>query len=112
MSNTRNKFSHEVRAQAVRMVLENEDDYSSRWAAITSISSKIGYVPQTLSSWIKRKEVDSGTRAGVPADVTDKMKALEREVRELRQASEILRKASAYFAHPFVKVLRRPVELT
>ena len=102
MSNTRNKFSLEVRARAVRMVLENEDDYSSRWAAITSISSKIGYVPQTLSSWIKRKEVDSGTRAGVPADVTDKMKALEREVRELRQANEILRKASAYFAHPFV----------
>ena len=93
MSNTRNKFSLEVRARAVRMVLENEDDYSSRWAAITSISSKIGYVPQTLSSWIKRKEVDSGTRAGVPADVTDKMKALEREVRELRQANEILRKA-------------------
>ena len=62
MSNTRNKFSLEVRARAARMMLENEDDYSSRWAAITSISSKIGYVPQTLSSWIKRKEVDSGTR--------------------------------------------------
>ena len=102
MSNTRNKFSLEMRARAVRMVLENEDDYSSRWAAITSISSKIGYLPQTLRSWIKRKEVDSGTRAGVPVDVTDKMKALEREVRELRQANEILRKASAYFAHPFV----------
>ena len=68
------------------MVLENEDEYSSRWAAITSISAKIGCVPQTLSSWIKR------------TDVADKMKALEREVRELRQANEILRKASAYFA--------------
>ena len=98
MSNTRHTFSLEVRARAVRMVLENESDYSSRWAAITSISAKIGCVPQTLSSWIKRKEVDSGTRAGVPTDVADKIKALERENSELRQANEILRKASAYFA--------------
>lgn len=105
MSHTRNRFykrqaahSLEVRARAVRMVLENEGDYSSRWAAITSISAKIGCVPQTLSSWIKRTEVDSGTRAGVPSDMTAKMKALERENRELRQANEILRKASAYFA--------------
>ena len=98
MSNTRNRFSLEVRARAVRMVLENEDEYSSRWAAITSISGKIGCVPQTLSSWIKRKEVDSGTRAGIPTDVAGKMKVLQRENRELRQANEILRKASAYFA--------------
>ncbi len=82
------------------MVLENESNYSSRWAAITSISAKIGCVPQTLSSWVKRREVDSGSRAGVPTDVADKMKALKRENRELRQANEILRKASAYFA-PF-----------
>ena len=98
MSNPRNTFSLEVRARAVRMVLENEGDYSSRWAAIISISGKIGCSPQTLSSWIKRIEVDSGTRAGVPTDTADKMKALERENRELRQANEILRKASAYFA--------------
>ena len=98
MSNTRNRFTLEVRARAVQMVLENERDYSSRWAAITSISAKIGCVPQTLSSWIKRTEVDSGTRAGVPSDITAKMKALVRENRELRQANKILRKASAYFA--------------
>jgi transposase-like protein len=98
MSNTRNSFSLEVRARAVRMVLENEDEYPSRWAAITSISAKIGCVPQTLSSWIKRKEVDGGIRVGVPTDVADKMKALQRENRELRQVNEILRKASAYFA--------------
>ncbi len=98
MSKTRNKFSLEVRARAVRMVLENEGDYRSRWAAITSISNKIGCGPQTLSSWLERKEVDSGMRAGIPSDTADKMKALEREVRELRQANEILRKASAYFA--------------
>ncbi len=98
MSKTRNKFSLEVRARAVRMVLENEGDYRSRWAAITSISNKIGCAPQTLSSWLERKEVDSGVRAGIPSDTVDKMKALKRAVRELRQANEILRKASAYFA--------------
>ncbi len=92
MSKTRNKFSLEVRARAVRMVLENEGDYRSRWAAITSISNKIGCAPQTLSSWPERKEVDSGMRAGIPSDTADKMKALEREVQELRQANEILRK--------------------
>jgi transposase-like protein len=79
-------------------VLEIEGDYRSRWAAITSISNKIGCAPQTLNSWLERKEVDSGVRAGIPSDTADKMKALEREVRELRQANEILRKASAYFA--------------
>ena len=106
MSKTRKKFSLEVRARAVRMVLENEDEYSSRWAAITSISAKIGCVPQTLSSWVKRREVDSGSRAGVPTDMTDKMKALEREIKELRQANEILRKASAYFCTPSRHLLR------
>ncbi len=98
MSNIKNRFSPEVRARAVRMVLEHVDEYSSRWAAITSISAKIGCVPQTLNDWVKRNEVDSGMRAGVPADVAEKMKSLERENRELRQANEILRKASAYFA--------------
>ncbi|MGL1922397.1 MAG: transposase [Hyphomicrobiales bacterium] len=98
MSKTRNKFSLEMRARAVRIVFENEVAYPSQWAAIRSISSKIGCAPQTLSSWVKRREVDSGSRARVPTDVTDKMKALERENRELRQANVILRKASTYFA--------------
>ncbi len=90
MSKTRNKFSLEVRARAVRMVLENEGDYRSRWAAITSISNKIGCAPQTLSSWLERKEVDSGVRAGIPSDTANKMKALEREVRELRQLTMLV----------------------
>ena len=60
--------------------------------------SKIGCAPQTLNEWVKKAEVDSGTRAGVPTEMVEKMKALERENRELRQANEILRKASAYFA--------------
>lgn len=98
MNKTTNKFSPEVRARAVRMLLDHESDYPSRWAATVSIAEKIGCVPQTLHEWVKKVEVDSGRRAGVSSDVADKMKALERENRELRQANEILRKASAYFA--------------
>ncbi len=96
-SKTTNKFSPEVRARAVRMVLEHEGDHPSRWAAVISIAEKIGCVPQTLHVWLKKVEVDEGKRAGVPTDVAEKLKALERENRELRQANEILRKASAYF---------------
>ena len=97
-SKTTNKFSPEVRTRAVRMVQDHAGEHSSRWAAVTSIAAKIGCTPQTLHDWVKKAEVDSGQRAGVPTDTAEKLKALERENRELRQANEILRKASAYFA--------------
>ena len=92
------RFSPEVRERAVRMVIEHAGEHPSRWAAVCSVAAKIGCSAPTLHEWVKRSEVDRGMRAGVPTDVAEKVKALERENRELRQANEILRKASAYFA--------------
>jgi transposase len=97
-SKTTNKFSPEVRTRAVRMVLDHEGEHASRWAAVVSIAAKIGCTPQTLNEWVKKSEVDSGRKPGLTTDMAAKLKALERENRELRQANEILRKASAYFA--------------
>ena len=93
-----NKFSPEVRARAVRMVREHRGDHSSQWATIASIAAKIGCTGETLRNWVRQEERDTGARAGATTSETERIKALEREIRELRQANEILRKASAYFA--------------
>lgn len=93
-----NKFSPEVRERAVRMVQEQLGEYPSLWAAIESIAPKIGCVPQTLNEWVKRAEVDAGTREGVTTAEALRVKKLEREVKELRRANEILKLVSAFFA--------------
>ena len=92
------KFSPEVRERAVRMVQEHRGEYPSLWAAIESISAKIGCVPQTLNEWVKKSEIDSGAREGVTSNERERIKALERENKELRRANEILKLASAFFA--------------
>jgi transposase len=92
------KFSPEVQERAVRMVAEHAAEYESQWAAIVSIAAKIGCTAETLRRWVRQKERDSGKREGATTDEKERLKALERENRELRQANEILRKASAYFA--------------
>jgi transposase len=93
-----NKFSPEVRERAVRMVAEHGKDYPSQWAAISSIAPKIGCVPETLREWIRKHEIDTGLRDGVTSEERERIKALEREVKELRRANEILKLASAFFA--------------
>ena len=95
---TLNRFSPEVRQRAVRMVLEHGGDHASQWAAIGSISAKIGCTAETLRKWVRQGERDAGQRPGTTTEGRERIKALERENRELRQANEILRKASAYFA--------------
>jgi len=95
---TSNKFSSEVRSRAVRMVRDHQGDHASQWSAIASIAAKIGCTGETLRNWVRQAERDSGARPGSTTDERERIKALERENRELRQANEILRKASAYFA--------------
>jgi transposase len=92
------KYAPEVRERAVRMVFDHEAEHASQWAAICSIAAKIGCNPETLRGWVRQAERDQGKRSGPTTDERERIKALERENRELRQANEILRKASAYFA--------------
>ena len=91
-------FPAEVRERAVRMVFEQEREHATQWTAICSVAGKIGCSGETLRNWVRKSERDQGLRLGATTAESDRIKALEREVRELRQANEILRKASAYFA--------------
>ena len=95
---TTKKFSPEVRERAVRMVFEHQDEYESQWAAMASIAEKIGCTTESLRKWVRQAERDQGRKPGLTTDERERLKALERENRELRRANEILRKASAFFA--------------
>ena len=95
---TSEKYSPEVIQRAVRLVFEAKDQHASEWAAIVSIAAKIGCTAETLRRWVRRHERDTGQREGLNTADRDRLKALEREVRELRKANEILRLASAFFA--------------
>ena len=104
--NTTNRYSPEVRERAVRLVQESMRDHQSQWAAIQSISEKIGCTHETLRRWVRQAEVDQGIRGGTSTSDQERLKQLERENRELKRANEILRKASAYFAQ--AELDRRP----
>jgi transposase len=91
------RYPKEVRDRAVRMVFEHEREYSSQWAAISSIATKLGMTPETLRKWVRRAETDEGLRPGLTTTERERMKALERENRELRRANEILKAAATFF---------------
>ena len=94
----RGRYPAEVRERGVRLVLEQQGSHESQWAAITSISAKLGCTAETLRKWVRQAERDVGARAGLTSSERERLKELERENRELKRANEILRKASAYFA--------------
>ena len=100
------KFPAEMRERAVRLVFEQQEKHESQWAAIVSIAEKMGCTGETLRKWVRRAERDTGQRPGLTTSERERMKELEREVRELKRANEILRKASAYFAQ--AELDRRP----
>ena len=102
----RSRYSPEVKERAVRMVFDQEPQHESQWAAIGSVASKIGCTSETLRKWVRQEERDTGKRAGLTTDERGRLKELEREVRELKRANEILRKASAFFAQ--AELDRRP----
>jgi transposase-like protein len=93
-----NRYSPEVRERAVRMVAEHRDEYPSEWAAFTSIAGKLRMTPETLRLWVRRAQIDEGVRPGLTTDECQKLKDLEREVKELWRANEILKDASIFFA--------------
>jgi transposase len=92
------RYPVEVRERAVRLVLEHRDEYSSMWAAVSSIAAKFGCSAQALQGWVRQAEVDGGVRPGTSTSDSERIRELERENRELRRANDILKAASAFFA--------------
>jgi transposase-like protein len=95
---TTTKYSPEFRERAARMVFEHQGEYKTQWAPIVLIAGKIGRAGETLRKWVRQAERDQGKRSGLSSSERDRLKELEREVRELKRADEILRKAAAFFA--------------
>ena len=91
------RYPQELRERAVRMVFEHQDEHPSQWAAICSIAAKFGISHEALRNWVRRAEADDGLRPGLTSDKRERLKTLEREVRELRRANEILKSAAAFF---------------
>jgi len=91
------RYPPEVRERAVRMVFNQEGEHGSQWAAICSISDKLGMTSETLRRWVRQTETDEGRRAGLTTDERERLNELERENRELRRANEILKSAAAFF---------------
>jgi transposase-like protein len=106
MGRRQGKFPAEMRERAVRLVFEQQEKHESQWAAIVSVAEKLGCTAETLRKWVRQAEKDTGHRPGLTTNERERMKELEREVRELKRANEILRKASAYFAQ--AELDRRP----
>ncbi|MGH9587135.1 MAG: transposase [Acidobacteriaceae bacterium] len=95
---TGHRYPQEMRERAVRMVVEHGHEHATEWAAIASVAGKLGMTPETLRKWLRRQQVDTGRRPGVTTSERERLRELEREVRELRRANEILKAASVFFA--------------